>query len=483
MENKEMMNDEHEFSSEYEERKQRLLKGLQDMDEIEKKDKKYTAISRYTRIAIILLCGVILLPISIHAAVNMYKFTVSQDGHSASGTIELGTETEEENEEGNEEGTVSSETANKKSEAARYIEVTFDYIPDGIRQFEAGKYDDESKADRGISVLATRWNGKAYDIQNEGIADASTCQAGEYEYLLFRRGGVNASFDKMAYIPVGDWSLVITIYVGRNITDDELTRIIASMEIKNAEGDDPIYWIEVSNDNYDDGRRNNTKTDESLLPDKYILTDRKEHFNESGCDMSIDDVRVYDNTNGIDPADMENWFIRELKDTFVDEEGYFKQVKCRKLNIGDENTFSSWGEVETSSLRMVAVDISYQSVAEMFGDQYIPTIDVNALLGKKNSDGEFETINNYNYFYQEDRSAQDSIDMTQYSPAYVTQDGTPGVSADGQIQLTPDKKTHKITVYFLADENEVKDLYLTFYEYTYGCSEYRVIYIGDGSLQ
>lgn len=117
--------------------------------------------------------------------------------------------------------------------------------------------------------------------------------------------------------------------------------------------------------------------------DKYIEIDQNESFTESDCVMRVDGVRVYDNTCGIDTGDMETRYIDEIDEKFVDENGKFKDVKCRKLYVGDDETFSYWGDVEESSLRMVAVDISYASEEVEYKQQYMPYIDISAACGTK----------------------------------------------------------------------------------------------------
>ncbi len=496
MENKEMMNTDHEFSSKYEERKKRILMGLRDVDEADRRENRFSSMRRYTKVAVLLICGVILLPVSIHAAVSVYRFTVTQNGHTASGTIELEDTTiaasmEEMNTTEAASGEYTEMTDSNGVDHAieagrRYVEITFDYLPDGVKQFESGKYDDPRTDDRGISVCASKWNGDLYDIEHKDVADTERRQAGEYEYLVFKKGGVIASFDRIVYIPIKDKALVVEAYFGRDITDEELSKVIAGMKVKDAEGDNPLYWIGVDNNNYDEKDEVDVES-----TDKYIGIDQNESFTESDCVMRVDGVRIYDNTCGIDTGDMEIRYIDKLDEKFVDENGKFKDVKCRKLYVGDDETFSYWGDVEESSLRMVAVDITYASEDVEYKQQYMPYIDISAVCGTKNDNGEFEYIDDLNYYYQEDSSAQESVPMTFNSPVYVTQDGAPYNNADGQIKLTADKNEHKLTIYFLAEESEVKNLYMSFFDGTlvddyedgYGECIYRMIYIGDGAAQ
>ena len=74
---------EHEFSAEYKAKKESLLAGMRDMEE----SGRPTGLGK--RHGGMELCGVILKPVSIHAAVSVYRFTIEKNGDYASGTIEL----------------------------------------------------------------------------------------------------------------------------------------------------------------------------------------------------------------------------------------------------------------------------------------------------------------------------------------------------------------------------------------------------------
>ena len=104
----------------------------------------------------------------------------------------------------------------------------------------------------GISVAASQWDGESYDVVNRDIANARTLKAGEYECLLFERGGVDYSFNKLVYIPIKEKSIIITIYAGRAITDEDLDKVIEGMSVNEAIGEDPSKWTFVGEFVYDD---------------------------------------------------------------------------------------------------------------------------------------------------------------------------------------------------------------------------------------
>ena len=74
---------EHEFSAEYKAKKESLLAGMRDMEESGRPTglgKRHGGMERIIKVAALLLCGVILIPVSIHAAVSVYRFTIEKNG-------------------------------------------------------------------------------------------------------------------------------------------------------------------------------------------------------------------------------------------------------------------------------------------------------------------------------------------------------------------------------------------------------------------
>ena len=207
---------EHEFSAEYKAKKESLLAGMRDMEESGRPTglgKRHGGMERIIKVAALLLCGVILIPVSIHAAVSVYRFTIEKNGGYASGTIELNddgvataaddTESSEtldamkkrmaEEEENGTQSIMKGSDGNSYmiNSGKRYVEITLDYLPEGVVQVEDCKYDSpDRKGYMGISIAATQWNGQSNTVINRSIEDATVRQAGSYEYLLNERGGV-----------------------------------------------------------------------------------------------------------------------------------------------------------------------------------------------------------------------------------------------------------------------------------------------------
>ena len=65
------------------------------------------------------------------------------------------------------------------------------------------------------------------------------------------------------------------MYIGCDITDEELDKIVAGINVKDAEGDDPSNWVGVDSTFYDDDPDN---VDTIQVDDKYTFIGLDESF-------------------------------------------------------------------------------------------------------------------------------------------------------------------------------------------------------------
>ncbi len=512
----------HVFSEEYEDRKQRILLGIKDYENTKEsetikgragRNKEYGQLKRFARVAAILIFAVILIPVSIHAAVTIYNFTVSQDGHTATGTIQVnedGTSQENVSEELEDSGTPGDNAAEKtdaekkkgseKYDSAdeysmvgsdgytysikpdeRYVEINFSYLPAGMVRFEADKYDN-GDPDMGISVAASQWDGKSYDVVNRDIENARTLKAGEYEYLLFERGGVDYSFNKLVYVPIKEKSIIITIYAGRAITDEELDKVIAGMAVNEDIGEDPSKWTLVGEFSYDDSDiKDDVEASATSNKDSFSSVGVKDQFFRSGYKMTVNNIEINDNIGDIPESDIVYWF-GSLDSSLVDANGKFKTFKCRRLTETSDDEFASWGDYNDSSLRLVAVDMTYESAVSYSEYGVVDALSFYLDRGEIDESNELQPPVTTNYFFSgEDVSAQNSRAVTFVSPVYAEIDGQKADLEDVRITMKRDDEKHDLKVYYLVDESELGDSYMSIsnddgYSQKY---DYIAIYLGE----
>lgn len=510
----------HVFSAEYEDRKQRILLGIKDYENTKDSEtikgqtglkKEYGQFRRFARVAAILIFAVILIPVSIHAAVTIYKFTVSQDGHTATGTIQvnkdgasqgkvsedfgtMGDDAEEKTDVEKEKTVEKYDSADEYSvvgsdgysysinPAGRYVEINFSYLPAGMIRFEADKYDN-GDPDMGISVAVSQWDGESYDVVNRDIENARTLKAGEYECLLFERGGVDYSFNKLVYIPIKEKSIIITIYAGRAITDEDLDKVIEGMSVNEAIGEDPSKWTFVGEFVYDDsGITDDTTASATLKEDTFSCVDLKEQFFRSGYKMTVNDIEINDNIGDIPERDIVYWF-GGLDSSLVDANGKFKTFKCRRLVETSDDEFADWGDYNDSSLRLVTVDMTYERDVSYSKDGGVDTLSFYLDRGEIGESNELQPPVTTNYFYSgENVSAQNSRSVTFASPVYAEIDGQKADLVDVGITMNRDGEKHDLKVYFLVDESEIEDSYMSIsnddgYSQKY---DYISVYLGEG---
>ena len=166
----------------------------------------------------------------------------------------------------------------------------------------------------------------------------------------------------------------------------------------------------------------------------------------------------------------------------MDEYGKFKAVRCRRLIETTDDAFSRWDSYNDSSLRLVAVDMTYKGDVMGGTDEMEDDLAFYLDRGEITPDGGMEHPDTTNYYYSgEDVSAQNSQEMTYVSPAYAEIDGQKAELVDMAITMSRDGEEHDMKVYFLVDESEIKDSYI---DITYGgCNtqyfDYATIYLGD----
>lgn len=76
----------HEFSEEYRQHKEKMLAGLRELEKTDIVENTHDSrvmgriLNRSVKIAAAVIICVVLVPVTIHAAVNLYKMTVTRDG-------------------------------------------------------------------------------------------------------------------------------------------------------------------------------------------------------------------------------------------------------------------------------------------------------------------------------------------------------------------------------------------------------------------
>lgn len=495
---------EHEFSAEYRSGRDNIIAGLEDMEKYEKSDearRRYGRMNHFIKVAALLLCGVILVPVSIHAAVSVYRITVEKNGNYASGTIELNddmatgtdgqksTESIEEMQSRIEESEANGTQSVMKgsdgnsyviNSGRRYVEISLGYLPDGVIQVEECKYDAPDRTGyRAISIAATQWDGQSYTVINRSIEDATVRQAGKYEYLLFERGGVDWTFDRVAYVPIKDKSLILTMYIGCDITEEELERVVAGIQVSDAEGDDPSKWVGVDSKFYDDNPANEEQIE---FNDEYILKNIGEEFSVGSVTVKVDSIDVYSDTQGINPSDMlyEVGDLTEKK--LVNSEGSFVETRCRRMNEASDDGFTSWGEYNNSRLKLVAVNMTYKTQRAERGDECI-VIDIRRGKEIKNNGLIYADTTNC-YCGDGELRAEFWRQMTGLFPAYITDNGEAWTekSVDGFYYMKRDGTSHSLAVYFLVDESELDECYMRMTPGGVGGENYKymTVYLGKG---
>ena len=172
-----------------------------------------------------------------------------------------------------------------------------------------------------------------------------------------------------------------------------------------------------------------------------------------------------------------------LDSSLVDANGKFKTFRCRRLVETSDDEFAGWGDYNDSSLRLVTVDMTYESDVSYSKDGVVDTLSFYLDRGEIDESNELQPPVTTNYFYSgEDVSAQNSRSVTFASPVYAEIDGQKADLVDVGITMNRDGEKHDLKVYFLVDESEIEDSYMSIsnddgYSQKY---DYISVYLGEG---
>ena len=160
----------------------------------------------------------------------------------------------------------------------------------------------------------------------------------------------------------------------------------------------------------------------------------------------------------------------------------FNRVETEKYYSSDDE-FAGWGDYNDSSLRLVTVDMTYESDVSYSKDGVVDTLSFYLDRGEIDESNELQPPVTTNYFYSgEDVSAQNSRSVTFASPVYAEIDGQKADLVDVGITMNRDGEKHDLKVYFLVDESEIEDSYMSIsnddgYSQKY---DYISVYLGEG---
>ena len=483
----------HEFSEEYKQNKERMLAGLREIEKNGVSEKfdasekpgvsrsKGKLLSRSLKIAAAILICIVLVPVTINAAVNLYKISVTRDGANlkvdigindgiATGTDALRPETTEKEtydpkkakygylDEGDEVFKKdASGTYTPYNKKARHVEVYFDWLPDGVIQTEEGKYDseDDNKC-CGITVCPYEWDDDVFSFVGEKMKSSNTGKAGDYEYFILQSGDVTYEYSRHVYIPMKNKNLMIMLYIGNDIAADDLEKIIASMRVENA-SDDMTYWIEVfkySSWNSVD------EADDDVVQWDNVIAEKGDAVWGNGVQAVVNDIQVCDKIDDFKLPCMSSYY---LNDRFfgldcMNSDSSFKDITCRRVKFNNENGFSEWGETNESRLVWVVTDITYTN--KSVNDCYYTTAGL--YLAEDNGSGELQEYKNKNYVYAEYGRQRT---MTFSEVAYVDcQDDDTDIFKNTNSILClgrlPMDKSMNYKIAFLVDESELDYAYI-----------------------
>lgn len=492
----------HEFSEEYLKKKKNILEGLKDAEGRKKSKNLHVISSRLVRIAAILLGGMVIVPVSVQAAMNLYEFSVKYKGRDAEVVISkdgstgdnAGLDSVNDRSNTEEPGTYEIWNEDVTKDAAdgewlegddgfnyyietdrQYYDIEFDYLPDGMVRQEEGKWATDYGALDGFSVCLFNWLDIEFKTLETGISSAKTYTSGAYQYVVLTRDDVTADFDREVFIPIKDRNIIVQMYVTKAIDLDELSEIIRGMSIVD-KGENYEHWIPV----YDLGECYSIDEDDQyfewyadLYEESAVNTGDELWIN--GCSTLIGDVTVSDR---LTDDDLNNIFVHKehgyminladtfhseedrdyFVDTYLNEDGSFKKVDCQYV-ISDEDGGTSYGDRNESRLVYVSVDVTYSGVNT--SEFYFLRAELN--IGEKDEDGQFVDSDIRNYIRESDGYLKAMSEEVLAGACNVNGERV----SEGNYMKNGKNQTYVYKLGFFVDESELDKAYIDFCDRNY----------------
>ncbi len=350
------MSDKHIFSKSYEERKEALLNSLHREETIEESTRtnfKSRAVLKIVASVVILSA----LSMGVYAAVQLIDFRVEQNGdevHVHASLNESG-----ENTAGNEEKPLRSWNS---EEGEISIRLNIPDLPSDMAEDKTanGKYHSEDGS-RSMTINGIDLRRSDLDQIIGGTSNVKQLDAGGKPMYVIAGG--DADYYRLAYILFEEDELVLKLWVGYGITDDELLAMASTLTLE--ETDDALLAIpimnEVSDDSYD------WTTPITIEVDPIYESDLLE-IGESAraatdwYTATVNSVEVYDNISMLNPYYILN---KNFVERFTDASGNLIPYNRTEMIITTEDgKYASrhFGESITSQKKLYVITLTMADV-------------------------------------------------------------------------------------------------------------------------
>ncbi len=345
------MNNRHNFSDSYENKKRAILSALENESE--------TRSYRVKSFPIKVLAAIIaisLLTVGVFAATRLIEFGIKQDGDQIQISAKLPDRS-------------SADTANDASKPLRSwvaeegeisVKLNFGYMPEDITENPTApyKYSDEDFT-RAMTFTGHDLRRGDFERILSGTDSYESLNTGNNKAYIVYSTAETAFYNRMLYVLFEDEELLVSVYVSYGITDDELREIAENITV--IETDDPSEALPIGNE-FGDSSKEEQKVFYHENPPEYY--DDLLHIGDTGryegyysaADVTVKSIEYFDSMADFDNAHIIHMdFVKK----FVDASGNLLEYNRTEIIRGDgETTFDKYGETVAMTKKFVTVTLT-----------------------------------------------------------------------------------------------------------------------------
>lgn len=312
----------HEFSTHYKERKHTFLNAM-----ASSKNKK----RRWTPQRILLAAAIALfaIPSSVYAATKLYQWYVTKEGYQVSLSL-------------NRDQTGTNQ---------KYYQLKLGYLPTEMTgNSESNKYSYQNNRDQGgLSFLLWKINKKAdFDALFTDNYQETTYNG--HKALVVKKtktiDNEEQDFNRITYLLFEKEGYVLQTYIGKDVPNDELDKILSQVTLKETEKDQATRTM-----NFDDYKKRLTEEKEPELQEQDKLASNSSTIHQVGetvtvnlwenekIKFTIDQVEFFDTIQDFDKNNFNDYPLESFtKEKIINQDNHLVPFKQKKLKLGDGKT-------------------------------------------------------------------------------------------------------------------------------------------------
>ncbi|MDE7389991.1 MAG: hypothetical protein K2M82_03515 [Lachnospiraceae bacterium] len=357
------------------------------------------------------------------------------------------------------------------SNAPEYVKLNLGYLPDNVISEDGLKYSvNNNHKEKCLTFLVVRTNDtdSFFDTNIENYEELTVND----HHAVLANVANNNDFDRRFYIYFEEYSAFIKAYVGSDVTDEEVSKIMNGISVTEGTADDHSGGAlsEVKNQDKNSLWDMLSNITDKATPTVNITFSKIElgqtlHnsiVNDETCTATIDKIEVLDNVNNLDEKKfqfyMDDALAEDISD-YADENGNLVAYERNSYKYGDgvNTPISEITLTETVNRRMVYVTITVSNNTDSVSTYWYQDLDMHCL---NDNNGNISPVE-----YSEDCIPdipwrgeisyidKNDVDTAGYKAGY------------NSITLQPNT-SETVHIGFWADEDMLDDYYVT------NCLEY-----------